>query len=150
MPTNARNHYLTMSHEPQPSDISRCSHGPVVTKFYCPAPYFYLLWDVGTCLSLSPEVCLTSGHYDVGVHHRRLDVVFEGRLHERVVLFDDAHHLTVTLHDVTLESSRQPDVGVGVDEYLHVHQLNSTGQTLLLYGMLYLSHQRQYNNIYIY
>ena len=35
-------------------DISRCPHGPVVTKFYCPAPYFYLPRDVGTCLSLSP------------------------------------------------------------------------------------------------
>ena len=36
-------------------DISRCPHGPVVTKFYCPAPHFYLPRDVGTCLSLSPE-----------------------------------------------------------------------------------------------
>ena len=35
-------------------DISRCPHGPVVTKFYCPAPHFYLPRDVGTCLSLSP------------------------------------------------------------------------------------------------
>ena len=37
-------------------DIYRCPHGPVVSKFYCPAPYFYLPRDVGTCLSLSPEV----------------------------------------------------------------------------------------------
>ena len=143
MPTAACDRYLTVSREPQPSDISRCPHGPVVTKYNCPAPYFYLPRYVGTCLSLSP-VRLTSGHYDVGVHHRRLDVVFEGRLHERVVLFDDADHLTVTLHDVTLESSRQPDVGVSVDEYLHVHQLNSTAQILVLHGMLYLSHQRLY------
>ena len=35
-------------------DISRCPHGPVVSKFYCTAPYFYLTRDVGTCLSLSP------------------------------------------------------------------------------------------------
>ena len=34
-------------------DISRCPHGPVVSKFYCPAPYFYLPQYVGTCLSLS-------------------------------------------------------------------------------------------------
>ena len=34
-------------------DISRCTYGPLVTKFYCPAPYFYLPRDVGTCLSLS-------------------------------------------------------------------------------------------------
>ena len=32
---------------------ARDPHGPVVTKFYCPAPYFYLPRDVGTCLSLS-------------------------------------------------------------------------------------------------
>ena len=38
-------------------DISRCPHGPVVNKFYCPAPYFYLPRDVGTCLSLSPVRC---------------------------------------------------------------------------------------------
>ena len=35
-------------------DISRFPHGPVGSKFYCPAPYFYLPRDVGTCLSLSP------------------------------------------------------------------------------------------------
>ena len=40
-------------------DISRCPHGPVVTKFYCPAPHFYLPRDVGTCLSLSPEAYLS-------------------------------------------------------------------------------------------
>ena len=34
-------------------DISRCPHGPVGSRFYCPAPYFYLPRDVGTCLSLS-------------------------------------------------------------------------------------------------
>ena len=37
-------------------DISRCPHRPVVNKFYCPAPYFYLPRDVGTCLSLSPDI----------------------------------------------------------------------------------------------
>ena len=39
-------------------DISRCPHEPVGSKFYCPAPYFYLPRDVGTCLSLSPELTL--------------------------------------------------------------------------------------------
>ena len=32
--------------------ISTCPHRPVVSKFYCPAPYFYLPRDVGTCLKL--------------------------------------------------------------------------------------------------
>ena len=37
-------------------DISRCPHGPVGSKFYRPAPYFYLPRDVGTF-----ESCL--GHH---------------------------------------------------------------------------------------
>ena len=37
-------------------DISRCPHRQVVSKFSCPARYFYLPRDVGTCLSLSPDI----------------------------------------------------------------------------------------------
>ena len=57
VPVAARNERLT---PPQRivtqiiRDISRCPHRPVGSKFYCPAPYFYLPRDVGTCLSLSP------------------------------------------------------------------------------------------------
>ena len=41
-------------------DISRCPHGPVGSKLYCPAPYFYLPRDIGTCLSLSPGPVYTT------------------------------------------------------------------------------------------
>ena len=57
VPVAARNERLT---PPQRivtqiiRDISRCPHGPVGSKFYCPAPYFNLPRDVGTCLRLSP------------------------------------------------------------------------------------------------
>ena len=59
VPTAARNERLT---PPQRivthifRDISKFPHGPVGSKFYCPAPYFYLARDVGTCLSLSPAL----------------------------------------------------------------------------------------------
>ena len=49
MPVAARNERLT---PPQrivtqiTRDISTCTHGPVVSKFYCPVPYFYLPRDV--------------------------------------------------------------------------------------------------------
>ena len=53
---------LTMSHEPQPSDISRCPHGPVVTKcfliFTCPG--------CRTCLSLSPAIYWQSPQLNSG------------------------------------------------------------------------------------
>ena len=65
VPVSARNELLT---PPQRivtqiiRDISRCPHGPVVSKFYCPGPYFYLPRDVGTCLSLSPALTNISIH----------------------------------------------------------------------------------------
>ena len=64
VPVAARNERLT---PPQGivkriiQDISKCRHGPVVTKFDCPAPSFDLPRDVGTCLSLSPGLTLI--HY---------------------------------------------------------------------------------------
>ena len=50
VPVAARNERLT---PPQRivtriiRDISRCPHGPVVSKFYCPAPYFTCPWTSG-------------------------------------------------------------------------------------------------------
>ena len=64
VPVSARNELLT---PPQRivtqiiRDISRCPHGPVVSKFYCPGPYFYLPRDIRTCLSLSPEAAWKIG-----------------------------------------------------------------------------------------
>ena len=70
VPVATRNEQLT---PPQRSvtriirNICRCPHGPVVRKFYCPAPYFYLPRDVGTCLSLSPG---DHSHCDLYGQHR--------------------------------------------------------------------------------
>ena len=58
---------------PNYSGFSRFSHGPVVNKFYCPARYFYLPRDVGTCLNLSPgstvaRYLLRGNHLSGGRH----------------------------------------------------------------------------------
>ena len=45
------------------------------------------------------------------------------RLHRRGVLRDDRLHRAPALADVAQDTPRQPDVGVGVDVNLDVHQV---------------------------
>lgn len=60
---------------------------------------------------------------DVRVGHQGGDVVVEGGLHHLRVLLDDALQFAAPLRDVALEAPRQPHVGVGVHEDLHVQHI---------------------------
>ena len=68
-------------------NTSTCPHGPVVSQFYCPAPYFYLPRDVGTCLSLS-TVCGSEEHLeDENDQQENKDMHFQEQRTEHTTIF---------------------------------------------------------------
>lgn len=66
---------------------------------------------------------LTSGYHNVSQTHRRLDVLFERRLHKFIILLDDALDVPPSFSDVPSEPPYQPDVRVRVHKDLHVQEL---------------------------
>ncbi|RNA12945.1 hypothetical protein BpHYR1_041052 [Brachionus plicatilis] len=69
------------------------------------------------------RVVTTPGHNDIRIGHRRSNVVLERWLDVLVVLSDNRVEAPAALGYVSLESSGQPDVRIGVNKYFNVHQI---------------------------
>ena len=63
------------------------------------------------------------GDDDVGILFRRLDELLVHGFHGRRVLRNDRLHRTSAVADVAQDAPGQPDVGIGIDEDLDVHQV---------------------------
>ena len=62
-------------------------------------------------------------HNQIRILHGGLDEIDVGLPNEPVVGFENALYVSSTLHNVSGDSSEQPDVGVGIHEYFQVHQI---------------------------
>ena len=91
-----------------------------------PPPPFFQFYK------LAPN--LTSRHNNVGVAHGGFDVVFKGGFDKLVVLFEYPLYGPAPLRDVTLQTAGQADVGVSVNEHLHVHKLKQ--DSYIVYSFL--------------